>query len=120
MRRPHDEFINQFREKYGDRFLSCQAEREIRGVQPDMEDPILPDSYVKGNESIDVTPTDEANTDQTLRRESGYLKHRSFYTPDSFSSIVDVEKYETFHDRNVLESDAVLYNNVGDILSPLS
>lgn len=120
MRRPHDEFINQFREKYGDRFFSRQAEREIRGVQPDMEDPMLPDSSVNGNEPIDVAPTDEANTDQILKRESGYSKHRSFHAPDSFSSMIDVEKYETFHDRNVSGSDAVLYNNVGDIFSPLS
>ncbi|KAI2734267.1 transcriptional regulator family: Grainyhead/CP2 [Penicillium roqueforti] len=120
MRRPYDEFINQFREKYGDRFLSRQAEREIRGVQTDMGDPMLPDSCVNGDDPIDVAPTDEANTDQTSRRESGYSKHRGFHAPDSFSSMIDVEKYETFHDRNVSGSDAVLYNNVGDILSPLS
>jgi hypothetical protein len=68
MRRPYDEFINQFREKYGDRFLSRQAEREIRGVQTDMGDPMLPDSCVNGDDPIDVAPTDEANTDQTSRR----------------------------------------------------
>ncbi|KAJ5849254.1 hypothetical protein N7534_007943 [Penicillium rubens] len=119
MRKPDDEFINQFWEKYGDLFLSCQGEKETGGVQFDVSDPVLPVSYVKGYEPIDTAPTDEANTGQTSGRESGYSKHHSFHATDSSSPMSDVKKRETIHDRNLSRPSGVFYNNEGDIPSPL-
>ncbi|KAJ5853067.1 hypothetical protein N7534_005610 [Penicillium rubens] len=118
MRKPDDEFINRFRERFGDLLLSCQGERGWRGVQFDVGDPMLPTSYAIGNEPIDVAPTDEANTGQTLWRESGYPKHQSFHAPNSFSPMVNVKKYETFDDRNLSRPGTDIYNNVEDIRSP--
>jgi hypothetical protein len=113
------EFANWFRERFGDFLLSCQGERELRGVQSDVGDAMLPTSYVIGNEPIDVARTDEANTGRKLRRESGYPKHHSSQAPNSLSPMVNVKKYETFHDGNLSRPGADFYNNVGDTRSPL-
>jgi hypothetical protein len=119
MRKSDDEFINRFRERFGDLLLSCQGERELRGVQSDVGDAMLPTSYVIGNEPIDVAPTDEATTGQKLWRESGYPKHHSFHAPNSLPPMVNVKKYETFHGGNPSRPGADFYNNIGDIRSPL-
>jgi hypothetical protein len=117
MRKPDDEFINRFRKRFGDLLLSCQGERELRGVQPDVGDATLPTSYVIGNEPIDVAPTYEANTGQKLWRESGYPKNHSLHAPNAnaLSPMIN----ETFHGGNLSRPGTNFYNNVGDIRSPL-
>ncbi|CAG7937597.1 unnamed protein product [Penicillium nalgiovense] len=119
MPRPDNEFINQFREKFGDLLLGRQGGRGLRGSQFVVGDPMLPASYASGNEPIDVASTDEAITGQTLKRESGYAKYHSFHAPaDLFSPIIKDKEYKTFHDCNP-GSGAVFYNNLGDIRSTM-
>lgn len=115
MRKPDDEFIKRFRERFGDLLLSCQGERGLRGVQSDVGDAMPPTSYVIENEPIDVAPTDDANPGQKLWRESGYPKNHSFHAPISLFPMVN----EAFHDGNLSRPGADFYNNVGDIRSPL-
>lgn len=119
MHRPDDEFINQFREKFGDLLLSCHGERGMAGTHVDAGDPMLPASYVNENEPNDVKWRDEANIGRTLRLESGSPKSQNFHAPDPFSPIISAKKHKTFHDRNLPGSGAVFHNKAGDLRSPL-
>jgi hypothetical protein len=119
MHRPDEEFINLFREKFGDLFLSCHGERGMRGSHFDAGDPLLHANYPNDNEPSDVTRTDEPNTGQTVRRESGSPNHHKFHAPGSFSPMVNANKHETFHDRNLQGSGAVFHNKAGDLHSPV-
>lgn len=118
MHRPDDEFINQFREKFGDLLLSCHGERGMAGTHVDARDPMLPASYVNGNEPIDVICTDGANLGRTLRLESGSPKSQNFHAPDSFSPMISTKKHN-FHDSNLPVSGAVFHNKAGDLHSPM-
>ncbi|KAJ5473971.1 hypothetical protein N7475_003537 [Penicillium sp. IBT 31633x] len=119
MRRPDDEFIDQFRKRFGDLLLTCHGKRRMEGDHVDAGDPILHASYGNENEPIDVMWTDEANTDRTLRLESGSPKSRNSHTPHSFFSMISPKMHETFHDRNVPGSGAVFHNTEGDLYSPM-
>ncbi|CAG8195840.1 unnamed protein product [Penicillium nalgiovense] len=74
MHRPDDEFINQFRKRFGDLLLTCHGERGMAGAHVDLGDPMLHASYVNENMPIDDMWTDEPNTGRTLRLESGSQK----------------------------------------------
>lgn len=119
MHRPDDDFINQFKEKFGDLLLNCHGERGKRGAHFDAGDPMLPASYDNDNEAINVTWTDEANSAQTLRLESGSPEHEDFRVPDLFSPMINAKKHKKFHDRNLPGSGAVFHNNAGDLHSPM-
>ncbi|KAJ5946417.1 hypothetical protein N7454_003256 [Penicillium verhagenii] len=96
MHRPDDEFINQFREKFGDLLLSCRDERATATVDVNAGNPIWPASHANEHELTDAMWIDEADTGRALRLQS-----------------------ETFDDRNLLGSGAVFHNKAGDLHSPM-
>jgi hypothetical protein len=118
MRRPDDEFVDQFRKRFGDLLLTCNGKR-MEGAHVDARDPMSHASFGNENEPIDVMRTDDANTGRTLRLESGSPKFRKVHAPDSFSPTISAKKHETFQDRNLLGSGAVFHNTAGDLHSPL-
>ncbi|KAJ6012408.1 hypothetical protein N7522_002763 [Penicillium canescens] len=120
MHRPDDEFINQFRERFGDLLLSCQGKRGRTGAQVDMGNSVFSASHAKKDEPIDVICTDEANTGRILRLEKGSPKTRNFHALGSISLMKSAKKDETFHDRNLLGSEAVFHNKAGGIHSPMT
>ncbi|CRL29481.1 unnamed protein product [Penicillium camemberti] len=119
MHRPDDEFINQFREKFGDLLLSRHGERRMAGTHVDARDPMLPAGHVNKNEPSDSIWTDEANVGRTLRLESGCPKSQNIHALDSFSPMTGAKKHKTFHDRNLPGSGAVFHNKAGDLHSPM-
>jgi hypothetical protein len=119
MRRPDDEFVDQFRKRFGDLLLTCNGKRRMEGAHVDAGDLMLHANYGNENEPIDVMRTDDANTGRTLRLESGSPKSRKVHAPDSFSPTISAKKHETFQDRNLLGSGAVFHNMARDLHSPL-
>lgn len=114
MHRPDDEFINQFRERFGDLLLNCHGERGKTGAHIDVGD----FSHAKEDEPIDVICTDEANISRTLKLEDSPTP-RNFHALDSICPMESAIKHETFHDRNLLGSGAIFHNMAGDIHSPM-
>lgn len=119
MHKPDDEFITQFRERFGDLLLSCNAPRRMKIAQVDARDPMLPASYVNENELTDAMWIDEANTSRTLRLESGPIEHINLHASYSFSPMISATKREAFDDCNLLGSGAVFHNGAGDLHSPM-
>ncbi|KAJ5890067.1 hypothetical protein N7504_010877 [Penicillium tannophilum] len=119
MHKPDEEFINQFRERFGDLLLSFHGERRTKNAHVDARDPMLPVSYLKGNELTDGIWINEANDGRTLRLESGSIDPHNLHTSDWFSPNVSTIKHETFDDFNLLGSGAVFHNKAGDLHSPM-
>ncbi|KAJ6002565.1 hypothetical protein N7451_005112 [Penicillium sp. IBT 35674x] len=119
MHKPDEEFINQFRERFGDLLLSFHGERRMKIAHVDARDPVLPVSYPKENELTDGIWMNEANDGRTLRLESGSIEHHNLNASDWFSPMVSTIKHETFDDFNLLGSGAVFHNKAGDLHSPM-
>ncbi|KAJ5288299.1 hypothetical protein N7508_011074 [Penicillium antarcticum] len=119
MHRPDDEFINQFRERFGDLLLSCHGERGRTDAHVDVGGSMFSASHAKEDEPVDVMCADEANTARTLRLEKGSPKPRNFHALGSISPMKSAKQHETFHDRNLLGSGAIFHNKAGDIHSPM-
>ena len=119
MHGPGDEFINQFKEKFGDLLLSCNGETGRTGAHANVGDSMVSASHANVNEPIGVICTDQANTGQTLRLENSSPKIGDFHALDSSSPVTSAKKHGTFHDRNLLGSGAVFHNKAGDLHSPM-
>lgn len=119
MHKPDEEFINQFRERFGDLLLSFHGERRMKIAHVDARDPTLPVSYAKENEPTHGIWINETNEGRTLRLESGSIDPHNLNASDWFSPNVSTIKHETFDDFNLLGSGAVFHNKAGDLHSPM-
>ncbi|KAJ5982803.1 hypothetical protein N7451_012903 [Penicillium sp. IBT 35674x] len=97
MHRPDDEFINQFRERFGDLLLSCHVERRTTAAHTDVGDPMVY-GYVKENGHISNEWEDKADLNPPM---------------------TSAKKYEPFLDRNLPVSGAVFHSEAGDLHSPM-
>lgn len=119
MPRPDDEFINQFRARFGDLLLSGNAASGVKITHVDPRDSILPASYANDKELTDPMWINEATPGRTLRLESGPIENVNFHAFNSFSPNISSKDREAFDDRNLLGSGAVFHNKAGDLHSPM-
>lgn len=119
MHKPDDEFINQFRERFGDLLLSCNAARGMKITHVDPRDSILPASYANDNELPDVMGINETKSGRTLKLESDSIEDFNLHAFNPFSPMISSTKREAFDDRNLLGSGAVFHNKAGDLHSPM-
>ncbi|CAG8000048.1 unnamed protein product [Penicillium salamii] len=119
MRKPGDEFIVQFRKKFGDLLLTCDGERGKGGAFVHPGDPTLPVRYANDIDFVGATQVDNTKYEQSLGLVSGSSVSRKSNAPDSLSPLVIHKKHKTSHSRNLPGSGAVFHNKAGDLHSPM-
>ena len=119
MRKPGDEFIVQFRKKFGDLLLTCDGERRKGGAFVHPGDPTLPVRYANDIDFVGATQVDNTKYEQPLGPVSGSSVSRKSNAFDSSSPLVIHKKHKTSHSRNLPGSGAVFHNKAGDLHSPM-
>lgn len=119
MRKPGDEFIVQFRKKFGDLLLTCDGARGKGGAFVDAGDPTLPVRYANDTDFVGATQVDNTDSEPASGLVSGFSIPRKSNAPDSLSPMVIPKKHKTSHSRNRPGSGAVFHNKAGDLHSPM-
>lgn len=119
MRKPGDDFIVQFRKKFGDLLLTCDGERGKGGAFVHPGDPTLPVRYANNIDFVGAMQVDNTKYEQASGLVSGSSVSRKSNAPDSLSPVVHPKKHKTSHSRNLPGSGAVYHNKAGDLHSPM-